>query len=323
MRNLFIRFGVALVAICGLSSTLSAGMDCFDWCDGDFEVGAHALYWKPMHCALAFAQTTDAGPPQVTTVRDIKADYDWGFRVFAGYVQDCTFADASYLWLETGDPAELNTGILNISPVGLNSTNSPRTRAFLGFSYMNVDVRVGQFLHHQCGCDFSVFANARWVHLRRKNRNKADTFTGGFPGATSWVQRAEFDGGGLGVGTSGEFCVWNGFNFFGAFNFMGVIGNRKTNLSRLITNDTGGVTNIAWSSNQCIIPAMDFRLGVNYSWNCMCTTLIFELGYEGNYYWNALEFQRGVAGNPPTNNTARDCEHIGFAGPFFGARVLF
>ncbi len=338
MRNIISKLVIAFAAITCIASTQSLAAQnaccpdaccnpCWDPCDwcGDFEVGAHALYFKPMHCAYAYAQTTNpAAPPNTVKIFDIKADYDWGFRVFVGYISDCTFVDVSYLWLETGDSQELDTaGLPGIAPIGVTAgTTIPRVRAFLGFDYQNVDIRIGQFLHRRCGCDFNVFANIRWVDIERRNQVIATSFPGGVPGATSWRQKAEFDGAGLGVGSAGEFCVWRDVNFFGSFNFMGIIGDRKTPRSVVVT-DAGAVSTISWRSNTCVIPAFDFRLGLNYTWNCACTVVTLELGYEGNFYWNALEYQTGVQNAAATTNPTRECHDIGFAGPFFGGRVMF
>jgi Legionella pneumophila major outer membrane protein precursor len=304
---------VVAIAIAGVAMAQPVQAQMLSGCGicGDFTAGAHALYWKPSHCAYEYARTeAGQGNPSIISVSDIKADYEWGFRVFGGYAQGCFYSQLSYQWLQTTDNATANQA----EAIGLSGGNN-QVRGRLFYEYQNIDIRAGQYLHHGRGCHFSVFGNVRWVDLKRNNRIEGLSEAG----VASWTQKAKFDGAGLGVGTAGEFCLWQGLNGFGEFNLMGLIGDRKTPLHQT-TSTAGAVSNVRFSSNNCVIPAMDFRVGLNYTFDCWCSTFGLEVGYEMNYYWNALEYEAPTG----TNTTGvRECFDVGFAGPYIGGRVTF
>lgn len=311
MRNRLMKMGaIALALICVAATQPAQSMGCCG-IDGDLSVGVQALYWKPSHCAYEYARTAAGqGNPSIISVSDIKADYDWGFRALAGYECGCFYSQVSYQWLQTDDQAVANQS----EAIGLSRAND-QVRARLFYEYQNVDLRAGQYLHHSGGCHFGVFGNVRWVDLKRNNR--VDGFTAN--GSSSWTQKARFNGAGLGVGTSGNFCLWEGLNGFGEFNLMGIIGDRKTPTSQTIP-DTGPIVNIRFRSNTCVIPAMDFRVGLDYKF-CTCgTTIALEVGYEMNYYWNALEYESPTG---VTTTGVRECFDVGFAGPYLGGRITF
>ena len=301
---------IALALFCVATTRPVQGMDCCG-INGDLSVGAHALYWKPSHCAYEYARTTPGqGNPSIISVSDIKADYDWGFRVLAGYECGCFYSQVSYQWLQTNDSAQADQA----EAIGLSRGNN-QVRGRLFYEYQNVDVRAGQYLHHGAGCHFGVFGNVRWVDLKRNNRVVGLTDEG----SSSWAQKARFDGAGLGVGTSGSFCLWQGLSGFGEFNLMGIIGDRETPSSETISA-AGEVSTIRFHSNTCVIPAMDFRVGLGYKF-CTCwATVDITVGYEMNYYWNALEYESPTG---TTTTGVRECFDVGFAGPYIGGRVTF
>jgi Legionella pneumophila major outer membrane protein precursor len=298
---------------CGYScnSCCDPCWDRCDWC-GNFEVGAHALYWKPMTCAWAYGSLAR---PNEMLVKTIKPDYAWGFRLFGLYTRDCFFAQLTYTWLQTRDGTdrldELNVnGFINL----VNQLN--RAAAKLDYDYQNVDLRLGQFIHRSPGCQFNLFGNVRWVEIEENRHLFGNNQLTGDLGAASITYKTEFSGVGLGVGTSGEYGLGCNFNAFGQLNFMAIIGDRQNPNNHIRT--AARASTIDYKSNTCIIPAADLRFGFNYEWTCRCLTTVWEIGYETNYYWNVLErVSQDADGN------VRDCIDLGFAGPYAGVRILF
>ena len=294
---------------------------CWTTCGpcGDFDIGAQYLYWKPAICDYKVAQKAFDQNNRLEII-GIKPDYDSGVRAWVGYYRDCSFAQVSYLWLETHDTFNIDRGdAITLVVPATGGTVVNRVRPTLRLRYQNADVRVGQLLHRGRACTFGVYGNFRWVDIERRLRIQ------GFGGITAVgiSEKSEFDGGGLGVGLTGDFCIWNGFSGFGEFGALAVIGERRfptfqTDLS------PAPVLVVNTSAATCVIPAVDFRVGVNYAWDCLCVTVLFEVGYELDYYWAPLQF----ADLPPGPVSAISdgpirCHDVGFAGPFLGIHALF
>ena len=81
----------------------------------------------------------------------------------------------------------------------------------------------------------------------------------------------------------------------------------------------GATQTYSYESNVYVVPALDLRLALDYSWQCGCADLVFELGYELNYLWGAL----GTPVSLLQPAIRRACQDIGFAGPFLGVTAHF
>lgn len=297
---------------------------CPDWCDmcGSWEIGVHALYFTPVACEYDFATLSAVPGGGTFPVAGAKCKLDWGFRVFGKYMSDCSFFGLSYQWFESKS---------NKTAEGLNFVrNMPadftaqRAEAALRFEYQNLDISVGKYLHRSCGCNFFVFGNARWIDLSFSRAVRGIDANGL---VLNSHEKSTLEGGALGVGLGTEMDLWCDIGLFGSANLLGVIAERST---RQVFAPTGtgattqsplGVANIKYASDTCINPEANFRIGLNYNYQCGCWNFVGEIGYEVDYFWNAFSFPRG---NP---NAAverfRTCEDVGFSGLFFGGRFLF
>ncbi len=307
------RFLFSLAAFVVLPYALFAAV-----CDGDYSFSADALYFKPMHCPYQYATTIAQGTTTPTTPHSVKADYAWGVRVKGNYLNKCLFASLGYLWYQSKDAGSLDTqdNIVITVPGFLDNPN--RVIARLRFEYQNVDLRVGQYLHKDCTYNYYVFANGRWVDIKERHRMNAiavpNPFRGGF-----FRQKSEFNGGGFGVGTGGEFQLWGCLDFAGEFNVMGLMGRQKTPESNFIRIETGGTTQflINFESHCCVIPAAELRLAASYPWECRCLSVVATIGWEAAYYWRALSIA------PDTDKGRRVCRDVGFSGPFARLAVRY
>ncbi len=293
---------------------------CLDWCNfgGDWEFGAHALIFSPTVCEFDYATTENASNQD--SVSTLHCPLDWGFRVFGTYLSKCSFTGLSYQWFQS-TAADSVTGVQLVSRQG-NQVN--RTQAKIRLEYQNVDFRMGKFLHRACGCAFYVFGNVRWVDLEYKRAVRDHLTTTGMSGDIEInSQKSKLQGGALGIGTGADFDLWCDVGIFGEANILGVIAERSTTDMQTQTLTTGITTNIPsrYGSNTCINPELDFRLGLNYTYTCGCWTVVGEIGYELDYFWNAFAVNN-VDSTGPTS-LFRKCEDVGFSGLFFGGRLLF
>lgn len=306
-----------LMAVVGvLSASQLVAMDCcnWDWCDcpGDFYGFAEALYWKPTHCPVPYAQSVvSSNGLQVNKDFLIKNDYEWGVRVGIGYINECFFAELNYLWIRPTDCAKTTATELQ----GGSSNSITQADSRLKTQYQNVDLRVGQYLMRTCGCDFYVYGNARWIDLKFTSKTKGIPAGTGTFSAARHDLRARTDGGGLGVGLGGNFDICSGFGINGRFGFMGIIADTQLLEHRVVQTD-GDIILGKSPTRTCILPALEFRLGVNYTYECGCWSFTGEIGYEFDYYLGAMRFST-------TNDAEVSCQDIGFGGPYFRLQIGF
>ena len=293
---------------------------CPDWCDmcGTWEIGAHALVFTPVACEYDFATQSTVPTGENFSVATVKCELDWGFRVFGRYLSDCSFFGLSYQWYQSKSAR----GVTGLDAVrNLANLTAARAEASLRFEYQNVDVSVGKYLHRSCGCNFYVFGNARWVDLSYNRHTRGIDVAGIVLNAN---EKSTLEGGALGVGVGTEIDLWCDIGLFGSANLLGVIAERST---RRVFAPAGGaaapanVQTIRYGSDTCINPEVDFRIGLNYTYQCGCWGFVGEIGYEVDYFWNAFSFPQGNVTTP--TERFRVCEDVGFSGLFFGGRILF
>jgi Legionella pneumophila major outer membrane protein precursor len=295
---------------------------CTDWCDmcGRWEVGAHALLFTPIACEYDFATVNSsqvpAGQPfKITTMR---CELDWGFRIFGRFLSDCTFLNVSYQWFQS----KAKNTVDDFQVIrDLPAVTAVRGDASTSFEYQNVDVSLGKYLHRGRRCNFFLFGNARWVDLSYQRHTRAINEQGLVFNAN---EKSKLEGGALGVGAGAEYDLWCDIGLFGSANVLGVIAERSTPNVFAPSDDTQDPNSIVrskYSSDTCINPEVNFRIGLDYSYTCGCWTLVGELGYELDYFWNAFSFPKGAITN--ATDRFRQCEDVGFSGLFFGGRLLF
>jgi len=332
------------------NTTCCDNSSCWNPCDccGDFEIGAHALLFQPSSCRYDFAERAGAAPltPGTAvshgTIGTIDPGLHWGFRVWGDYIQDCMFVGVGYQWLEAKNSGRLagdDLITLRDNPVGavgavsVLPADSASGRLF--WRYQNVDVRIGG-IKSSCNGEMYGFINARWIDLEHKRRLSSFGTTG-----TATVvettqtgnDKAQFQGGALGLGFGGRRNLMCNFGVIGELNLLGVIGKRQTSADFTVDSKstTAGVTTVThvayvpgYKSVTSVTPEIDFRVGLDYTWCCDCWTIIGEIGYEMDYFWDVFEVASEL--NPGLirgNSWKTTCDDVGFSGLFFGLRALF
>ena len=288
---------------------------------GDWEVGAHALYWTPVTCQYTYVVNNppaNTGQAAAGSASALKCSADWGFRVFGRYLCDCTFLGLSYQWFDS-KVADSRTGENLVARTGIQADG--RVTARQTIEYQNVDFRWGKYLHRACGCNFYVFGNARWIDITYRRSIRQQVLN--TDNINLFREKSKLEGGALGVGVGAEFDLWCDIGLFGEANVLGVIAERSTRNVGLFV-PTGENRTISYPSDTCINPELAFKLGLNYTYTCGCWTFVGEIGYELDYFWDAFAFPRTFDTSPFTGSDwVLDCQDVGFSGLFFGAKVLF
>ena len=309
---------------------------------GTFVAGVDVLYYKPTMCPWRFVRAESAdGLANNFRYPSLKPDYDWGVRVFGGYTQGCFFAQMGYQWMRSKDTVRAVRTSQEIGGFGFvigellipganAGWNSATAR--LKLTYQNVDLQIGQSVIRKGGCDWQVFGSIRWVYLEETRQLRGEGFespsnTNPVTGKFDSISR--FNGAGLGVGTRGDFNICGNLDAFGELNLMAIIGDRHLRKRRVVEFD-GEVFNFNYNSHTCIVPGSDLRIGLRFSMYACNATLVGELGYELEYYLNALEGDRTSFIDITTTTDGRfaggsepACRDVGFAGPYAGLRFLF
>ncbi|MBS0622531.1 MAG: hypothetical protein JSR80_06200 [Verrucomicrobia bacterium] len=314
---------------------------CWDPCTwgGDFEFGAHALLFQPSTCRFDFAERVNllnagglgATIPNTATVGTIDPELHWGFRVWGDYIQDCLFAGVGYQWFEGRDTGRL-LGAFN-TIMRDNTLSSSTVDGRLYWRYQNVDLRIGA-IQSSCHGEVYGFINGRWIDLEHTRNTTSVRPPVAVANETDIAkEKAQFQGGALGIGVGGRRNLLCNFGVIGELNILGVIGKRQTTATFFthIVNTDGEITNTlydpGYKSVTNVTPEIDLRIGLDYTWCCNCWMVIGEVGYELDYFWNVFDFPNAL-NSGLTNRTSgtswkNGCEDVGFSGLFFGLRTLF
>lgn len=302
---------------------------CCDWC-GDFEIGGEALYWRPLYCQWDFATQSDGGTGLVN-VFSIKNHYDWGFRVFGSWTCDDFYVALSYLYYRSTDAKGLAVAFDSTSQFQVNDVSSFKADASNRYDHQNVNLRVGVVDRDPCkDIELEGWGLLRWVDIenRREVRALQSSQPGGVAAINRFRQKAEFWGVGLGLGGGAHYDLVCGLGFFGESSVMAIIGERRLPSQRTLeVNQPEEVVSWVYRNETCVVPGLDLRVGLDYTWCCDCFSITGLIGYELNYYWNALilgELAPG-AGFPDSTEVTlpRSCRDIGFAGLVLGFSIGF
>jgi Legionella pneumophila major outer membrane protein precursor len=284
-------------------------------------IGGEALYWKPAACSYEYARIdTLAAAPFADRISSIDPSFDPGFRLYAGYQRGDCSCQISYLYLQSHHTSSVSRGgAASLSILGLVATDYTRGEAHLTFDYQNVDVRVVRCLARKNRLSFSGSATARWIDIERKAKVRG---TGAnLVGAGTLIQISETQGGGLGIGLQAE-AVLSCCTAFVGFDLMALVETARIRRFERVEIH-GLVTKLKYGALTYPAPALDFQLGLSTSTMIGCLMLSAEVGFESQYYWNALRYARPAQVNRALQDEPVNCRDVGFIGPYVGIRGQF
>lgn len=320
----FMGLGAAAMLL-AVAQPVAAGMDCCDPC-GDWEIGAHALYQMPTNCRFTYAVSNAPSGEEIDTLHGVSHDLpygaDWGYRIFGRYLKNCSFLGVSYQWIESSATDSVIGDNVFVWGLGRNRDTLSEASAHHRFKYQNVDVRWGHYLHQSCAGSFYYFGNVRWIGYSRSRKLQLVNLLTGERGFSR--ERGKIEGGAIGVGVGAERDLWCNIGIFGESNLLGVIANQSLGVM-VKSRDSTFSSFLSYPSNLYISPEAALRIGLDYEWACDCLHFVFEVGYEIDYFWNALATPEllnvNVVGFGSFFGT--HCLNIGFSGLFFGGKFLF
>lgn len=342
MKSLFLRGCQSFLSIClGIFcfSGFKVSADCGyyenysnECCQqGNFYVTLEALYWQPMHYPIFVARRSmsDVNPAPRDELY-LNGTYDPGVRARLGYLTCNCFTDIAYLYFhsdEKHDRSIDNFNKMEIAGAPPSYDTEIYAKGRSKFRYQNVDGRYGQFFC-RCGNNFAFYyANARWVKVDFKNQVRAVP-VGGTDFLDFFKQDSHFNGGGFGLGLGGHYVLCGKLGIAGNVGIMAIIG--QTSLKNFNSNfDLGFFVTEAFlkrSENWThVVPALDFRLGIDYAFCWCCFNGKIEVGYELDYYANILRYASSNLVSTPNSERIPffEVQDLGFAGPYFNLTFMF
>jgi hypothetical protein len=301
MRKLF------LLALC---SALTAG----SWCDldGCWGVGIEALYWRATPCAWSLFDHVDGVQEEARyQVITVNPSNDWGFRLFGDY----TAADSCYLIAL--DWAYLRTTDVT-TEAGLAAFAYGDNVARLKYSYDRVNLRGSHtFSRGEC-FDFYGYAGVRYLRIRQNREH------GGIVDAVPLKshESSRFSGAAFEIGVGATYHLNCGLNLHASVGPLAAIGEQRHSLTYHPALTEADIQ-AEYPNRTLPLAGYDLRVGLSGAYECHCYTLVGEIGYELNYYHDALT-QSNVWHSGSVNIGAySECVSVGFGGPYASLQVRF
>lgn len=272
-----------------------------------WDIGIQALYLQPAYndeLGNYTAAVENASGSQAT-LHDNAPDWGWGFKLEGSYHFN-TGNDLNVNWYHLNDNNKTRTygtGVItNLTDVAQEVyTISPRWDA--------VNVEFGQHV------DFGEMKNIRFHGGVQYARIKTDrSIIGSTPAVTggaaySYSDSAKFNGFGPRFGMDMSYDVGNGFGVYANGATALLAGTSK--FSSTIASNTNAIVlnNPAVSgSRTAIVPELEAKLGVNYTYAMAQGDLTLDAGYMWANYFNAQ------------TTDALDDSDFGIQGPYIGLK---
>jgi hypothetical protein len=286
-------------------------------CDGNITAGIDVLYWKPCEPNAIYARATNDTPSaNPTTVESLglQPGYDWGFRLQVGYLDCCgdTFYNLSWIYLRGTDTSGPNGPFASLTiPIIPEATSSDTIAlARLKHRYNRVDLRAGHFAQRTCSYDTYLLGGLLYVNIEDHTKIEGIDFSG----------VAEFQGSSKLNGVAGELGIGGNFHLCGQFGctlelglFAGV-GRRKLGWETLRETN---LINLDFPSETHCLTGYDFKVGIHYSCSARCVNTNIEIGWEQQYYFNALR-------RPTYTDESSSASHdVGYGGPYLSFSFFF
>jgi len=283
---------------------------------GDIE----ALYWKPSHAPIIAGRQIgpSGGGLRFRENFIIKGDHDWGVRARFGYAGCGFFLDASYLYYDESNTSSFTAapGSVIRMPSGAGSDNLQFLSSKLSWRYQNVDVRYGHHFLRDCRSTFYAYGNARWVKVEFSNLDTGIRTTP-LVNPDTYLQKTDFNGGGLGVGVGGRYALCWGFGLGGSLGAMAVIGDLDPTIALFEADIGNSFLTVEENAATCVLPALELRFGLDWSKQCRCLKLGAEVGYELDTYFDLTRHNIGIDRDGADDVPQLTYFGTGFGGPYF------
>jgi hypothetical protein len=328
--------GLIIGFVCLMSSTTPliaqrCGCCNLNWyLNGAWEVSAEVLCIRP--CATEFPFAVAAIPtlndPVVSrNVKSLKPDYEWAFRVEGAYYScdGCDFFSLGWTHFDSRVLQKVfppKNGQLTALFVPDETTPVLNVLARVRSRYDKIDFRAGRRVSCACRSAVYVYGGLRYIGIRENDDICALMNIDGQKQRASIVSR--FEGLGLELGLSGQHDIGCHFSFVAQLGVVAALGDKRitTTLKNPFSTTVANARTTYPARTTCI-PGIDWKLGLSYYYDFCCVRFIGELGYQMDYYFNALYMPRPAAATALQSAIVDWNVNRAFAGPYFALRAQF
>ncbi len=263
---------------------------------GMWSFGANAVLLQPVSNNSTYNSTdTD----NATNYQSVDQTYHWWFGAdvtyaFPGNGRDVTLA---YEGLH-GSDSDSSVGSYTVGNVDLPLGAEGKTDT----SYDAGDLVFGQKLDVGQRIRLHPFMGVRYAHIDVKNSAEYTYFDAdnNAVALTSGEQQGTFSGIGPRFGSDAQINLGQGFSVRGRLGFSALIGSSDPSLDYTVTDyatDTAAPYSVNHDSTTRVVPEMDGRLGLNYTYDFNSNMALgVEAGWQAVNYFNAVA-QTSIDGN--------------------------
>ena len=280
---------------------------------------------EPTNSDFQYAQIDDGSSPTNThTNKSTNPSHDWGGTIDVDYMFPGNSRDVklSYTHLHMDD----NSG--SASTVGTSNTiNSPfgytgadGARASSDNDLDAVDLVFGQWIRIGERVDLHPFGGLRYASIDMNDKATYSVSTDETNYGTGKV-KSDFSGIGPRAGLDATVHVGSGVSFVGTVGASLLVGSTDSKVSNgaYVANELTDGATYKNDEGTHVIPELDARLGVNYTYNFdPATALGVELGYQAVNYFDVADKDYIDATAP---NTINNSEDFGYHGPYLRVQV--
>jgi hypothetical protein len=299
--------------------------------NGGFNIGLDALYLQPSAGNLSYGtvyngSTSTTGASISGTVQTVDPTYHWGFDANIGYRIPNTGNDVNLDWTHLGNMSNSSSSFApaggSFEQVGGNGVTYTTQAGYANtqFQYDAVNLDAGQAVMFGDYFKFHAFTGARYANLQQKQDNIYGKTTDNVLQNTYLDQNSQFKGLGPQVGFDGRACLPYNFGLDASLTGSLLVGSIDSNASiqRIPTiTDKAVVLSFTNNNNDRVVPALDGKLGVDYTINfnnADRSSMMIQAGYQVTNYF-------GVSNMILTNGVNSD-NNVAFDGPYAGIKVM-
>ena len=248
-----------------------------------WEVGVSALYLQPVYDAdfgYHSTTTTTVGADTLVHFNEVDPQWDWGFKLEAAYHFN-TGNDLNINWyhLRTNNDNNDNIGSLEsdfFTGSGFGFARDVRWDA--------VNAELGQFVDFSANKKMRFHGGVQYASIRTEDLRAAPSVLGAI--SFTNFQRDEYNGFGPRTGLDMNYVFGNGFGVYAKAAAAVLIGTSKfANTVNFSSASLPGI--IVNGSKTAMVPELEAKLGLDYSWAMAQGDLVIDAGYMWFNYFNA------------------------------------
>lgn len=276
---------------CFEPDTYWADQSCANSCSrGTFFVDAEALYLRAYQGGLS--SLCDVLEIEDTTIdnttnslhrghgREPHFNWDWGFRIGAGYDFACNDCGMRAYWTHYNNSS------------GKKDHNSSRkknhTRWKLDYDVVDLVFRCDSDL--SCGLTFSPFAGIKIAEIRQKLHTHFIGLLDAFPTDSISHVKQRFEGVGPVIGAKGSWDWRCGFSFYGSLDVAMLYGNTHIKANGVDTFATGANISHFKNHKNAYQFVFDAEIGIQWQRTFCGRVVALQLGLENHRYFNQNQF---------------------------------